>query len=339
MGEELMLKNYVKILVVLFACTVLLSACGSKGDSSVANSTKEVPSSNQKVNSESTDWDKIPDSDFDYKYDSDLQGVEVRYKGSASKVRFPDKINGDPVVSIGQSNSKTPASIKAVYIPNSVKVIGGGAFKGYTGLTDVTIPDGVTEIGLGAFKNCESLTSLTIPNSVKTIDIALQDCKGLTSITLSNNLTSIAPDTFMGCTALTKVTIPDSVTSIGGYAFTGCSKLADITFPKEVDKVAIAGDAFESTYWYDRKPDGIIRIGNTVIGYKGDKPASITIPDGVTRISDNGFRMMSDKLTSVTIPDSVTSIGDEAFNGCYSLDAATRSRIRQINPKAQLSGT
>ena len=335
-----MKKNNITIFTGLLAVTLLLSACsnsngGNNTQTGTANTSTTVTSKTSEVNSSPTDWDKIPDSDFGYEYDSKLKGVDIYYKGnSASKLRFPDTINGDPVVAISQSQSRTPASIKAVYIPKSVKVIEPGAFSGYTELTSITIPDGVTEIASDAFKNCTGLTSLTIPNSVKTIDTAFQGCKGLTSLTLPNNLTSIAPDTFMNCTELTKVTIPDSVTSIGYYAFAGCTKLTDITFPKEVDKVDIVGDAFQGTYWYNRKPDGLVRIGNTVLCYKGEKPTNITIPDGVTRISDRTFQNW-DKLKSVTIPDSVTSLGEGAFLGCSSLDEATKSRIHQINSNAR----
>ncbi|AKN33761.1 hypothetical protein Ccar_24210 [Clostridium carboxidivorans P7] len=283
-------KNYVKILGVLFTCTILLSACGNKGDSSVENSTKEVSSSNQKVNSESTNWDKIPDTDFVYEYDSKLHGVVIKgYKGRSSKVRFPDTINGDPVVQIGYNDTLNSGGLEAVYIPNSVTSIGNGAFKDATKLGSITIPKSVTRIGIAAFK---------------------------------------------GCTALTNVTIPDSVTSINSQAFANCEKLANIKFPDNIDKVDIVADAFDYTYWYNRKPDGFVCIGNTLLGYKGENPTNITIPDSVAKISEYAFMSSRSSLRSVTIPNSVTKIDKNAFLNC-SLDEASKNRIRQINPKAR----
>ncbi len=84
--------------------------------------------------------------------------------------------------------------ITSVIIPNTVKIIGEGAFR-HNNLTSVEIPDTVISIGDYAFY-FNKLTSVTIPNSV----------------------TSIGNSAFYG-NNLTRVTIPNSVTSIGSGAF------------------------------------------------------------------------------------------------------------------------
>jgi hypothetical protein len=58
--------------------------------------------------------------------------------------------------------------LTSVKIPNSVTIIGEGAFYG-TGLTSVEIGNSVKTIDYGAFLGCTELTSITIPNSVTTI--------------------------------------------------------------------------------------------------------------------------------------------------------------------------
>ena len=55
-------------------------------------------------------------------------------------------------------------------IPNSVTIIGKGAFWGCNSLTSINIPNSVTTIGNWAFKYCDSLTNINIPNSVTTIE-------------------------------------------------------------------------------------------------------------------------------------------------------------------------
>lgn len=147
-------------------------------------------------------WDKVPASDFEYKYNAELGGVEItKYTGTLIKVRIPDKIEGEPVVSI--NGVFEDSGIISVYIPDSVTSIDGFAFSGCTGLTSVTISNSVTSIGGFAFKGCTGLTSVTIPNSV----------------------TRIGEAAFVGCTGLTSVTIPDSVTSISEFAFSNCTGL------------------------------------------------------------------------------------------------------------------
>ena len=57
--------------------------------------------------------------------------------------------------------------ITSVIIPNTVKIIGEGAFR-HNNLTSVTIPNSVTSIGSRAFHD-NKLTRVTIPNSVTSI--------------------------------------------------------------------------------------------------------------------------------------------------------------------------
>ena len=91
-------------------------------------------------------------------------------------------------------------------IPNSVKKIGGGAFRTCTGLTSITIPNSVTSIGSEAFLLCTGLTSITIPNSV----------------------TSIGMGVFGGCFSLTFISIGNGVNNISSGAFSQCSNLQDL---------------------------------------------------------------------------------------------------------------
>ena len=171
-------------------------------------------------------------------------------------------------------------------IPDSVTRIGGGAFRGCTGLASITIPDSVTSIGASAFWDCTGLTSITIPDSV----------------------TSIGYWAFYGCTGLTSITIPDSVTSIGNGVFDGCTGLASIT-------VSGGNKKFDSR----NNCNGIIETAsNTLIS--GCK--NTDIPDSVTSIGDSAFDSCTG-LTSITIPDSVTSIGDGAFGSCTGLTSIT----------------
>ena len=122
------------------------------------------------------------------------------------------------------------AGCKSSIIPNSVTIIGNGAFYNCRSLTSITIPNSVTTIGNSAFANCSGLASLAIPNSVTTIgNSAFAYCRSLTSLTIPNSVDFIAGSAFEGCSGLASVTIPNSVTNIGNVAFYGCSGLTEVT--------------------------------------------------------------------------------------------------------------
>jgi len=86
-------------------------------------------------------------------------------------------------------------------IPDSVTVIGGGAFFGCGSLTSVVIPAGVTSIGNEAFVNCSELISLTF--------------KSQTPPTLGGN------SVFSGCKKLEKIYVPVGATGAYQYVFSG----------------------------------------------------------------------------------------------------------------------
>ena len=176
-------------------------------------------------------------------------------------------------------------------IPNSVTIIGNGAFEGCTGLTNINIPNSVKAIYDFAFAECIGLTSVRIPNSVSCISLGAFAYTGLKNITIPDSMTYIDNSVFAGCTGLTSITIPDSVTSIDVMAFYSCSGLTSITIPNSVTSI---GD------WTFYGCTGLI---------------SVTIPDSVTSIGDMAFFSCSG-LTSITIPDSVTSIGYPSFGNC-----------------------
>lgn len=171
---------------------------------------------------------------------------------------------------IETSSNRLIAGCKNTTIPNSVKIIGYGAFRSCDGLTSITIPNNVKFIGKFAFWGCWDLTSIvveegnirydsrhncnaiietfsnklivgckntTIPNSVKSIETnAFAYCSGLISVAIPNSVTSIGSSAFEGCDGLTSITIPDSVIRIGDRVFLYCDNLKEVIIPKGTRK-------------------------------------------------------------------------------------------------------
>ena len=250
--------------------------------------------------------------------------------------------------------------VKDLVIPNSVTSIGGGAFRGCSGLTSVTIGNSVTNIGYEAFEGCSGLTSVTIGNSVTSIEggafracsgltsvtipnsvtssigrYAFEGCSGLTSVTIGSGVTSIESFAFEGCSGLTSVTIGNSVTSIGVYAFRGCNGLTSVHISDIAAWCNIDFDGTDSNplsyahHLYlngEEVKDLVIPNSVTSIGvyvfYECSGLTSVTIGNSVMSIGHSAFYNCSG-LTSVTIGNSVTSIGEYAFIGCTGLTSVT----------------
>lgn len=95
------------------------------------------------------------------------------------------------------------AAFQSLTLPESLQVIGSGAFDYCTNLQAVTIPEGVTAIYDHAFSDCVSLTSVIFAGDEEATDNALQ----------------IGGYAFFCCEMLMDVTLPKRVTEIGDFAF------------------------------------------------------------------------------------------------------------------------
>ena len=114
---------------------------------------------------------------------------------------------------------------KNTTIPNSVTIIGDGAFYG-SGLTSITIPHSVTTIGDAAFSNCSELTSMTISNSVTYIGFGpFGECSSLSCLTLIGqgaftNTYSTEHGIDFPNDQIKTLNIGSGITAVGGYGFT-----------------------------------------------------------------------------------------------------------------------
>ena len=197
--------------------------------------------------------------------------------------------------------------------------ISESAFKDCANLTDILIPSSVKHIDKYAFYNCQGLTKLNFNDGIERIENdAFGSCEKLTSVNFSETLKSIGAFAFVECKKLSEITIPQSVTSVGEYAFSGCENLAGVTVSDYLPYVG--GRAFEKTKWLNSQPDGVVYIGKSAYGYKGDMPKNteLSLKSGITNIS--GYAFYEEKnLTSVKIPETVNRIGNWAFLDCEGL--------------------
>ena len=173
------------------------------------------------------------------------------------------------------------------------------------GCQNTVIPNSITVIGVGAFGGRSNMTSIEIPNSVTSIEMhAFGGCLGMENIEIPNSVNEIEMWAFWSCSSLASIEIPNSVTSIGNLVFEDCSSLTSIF-------VADGNTVYDSR----ENCNAIIETSsNTLIA----GCQNTVIPNSVTKIGYGAFRRCSN-LTSIEIPNSVTEIGMLAWDGCSSL--------------------
>lgn len=113
--------------------------------------------------------------------------------------------------------------------------------------TNVSIPDTVEVIGEGAFEDNTRVELVVIPNSVKRIEAyAFWGCDNLDTVVLGKGLTAVEDFAFTGCGGLEQMTIPSNIRSIGASAFADCVNLRDISIAPETTD--IDESAFDGCY-------------------------------------------------------------------------------------------
>ena len=204
--------------------------------------------------------------DIEYKMNAEGGITVTAYNGMGKELVIPAKIGGYPVTAIDTYAFFMHETLEIVVLPDSLSVIGDGAFSNCEKLKSVTLGNGLTHIGAAAFSETaikeivlpESLISIgytafyntpiesvVIPSKVKVIPAnCFGDCRQLTSIDFGR-VEQIEGYAFDGCRSLTSITLPDTLLTVGERAFGSCHSLTSITFGNPL--TICAENAFEDT--------------------------------------------------------------------------------------------
>jgi len=274
---------------------------------------------------------KVDRNGFEYIVKND--GITITgYQGNKKSVVIPGKINGLPVIAIGEDAFKRK-ELTNVTIPNSVKTIGRIAFWG-TKLTHVIIPDSVETIEYGAFGYNE-LTSIVIPDFVKKIDKRAFTNNKLTKIVIPDSVETIGRYAF-GDNQLTVVIIHNSVKAIDDGVFynnrlQGAKEQFSIMIYK--NEITITGyNNYEENIVIPEKINGlpVVAIGGGA--FKESNLSSAVIPNSVKTIGEGAFS--KNQLTNIVIPNSVETIDDYAFNKNILTDIIIPNSVKTIGKYA-----
>jgi len=247
---------------------------------------------------------------------------------------IPEKIEGNDVVTIGDSAFVGCNLITSVVIPKTVKKIYGYAFRDCTGIETLTISDKVTRILSQAFSGCNikhiiiadgstqinssmivsesTLEKVTMPDTVKSIGSqSFFNCKNLKEINLSKSLKWIYYSAFYGCSSLESVVLPENVKYLGSSTFEKCTSLKEVKLNEKLEDIysyAFAGcKALESI----EIPESVDYMGSYVfINCKALK--SVTLPDKLKYIYNCTF-YGCEALKKIDLPKELRYIGRKAF--------------------------
>lgn len=203
---------------------------------------------------------------------------------SPEKIKIPETLDGYTVTEIYPYTFEDQTTASQVILPDTIKVIGEGAFYGMTSLTQVNLPEGVEYIGIQAFGGCDKLKSIKLPDSL---------------IFIEGNPFVLSP---------TSISVSRSS---NGYA------LIDEVLFEKITKKVVAYPHYQFEFSYEI-PYGIQNIGVAAF-YDARFLKSIVIPDTVTIIDTNAFAWCY-SLKELEIPNSVIAIGSYAFSNCKNLE-------------------
>ncbi len=164
--------------------------------------------------------------------------------------------NGDTAIAAGtvviadSAFRESRSSLRSITIPESVKVIGKGAFLNCDFLANAEIPAGVTAVGEGAF-HTNTIVTVQAENEkfeVKTVNdsvngnwsymveketmtlLWVRPEEGCTKIVIPEGIKKIGYSAFNACTKLQEIVVADTVTEVEENAFKSCTALTSVTF-------------------------------------------------------------------------------------------------------------
>lgn len=240
------------------------------------------------------------DTFVEYSYSVIDNKIEITgWDRSCTNVVVPEKINGMPVVGIGDSAFEFNKTVTAVKLPNTITYIGTNAFNGCTELTSIKLSGNTVTIGDSAFSGCYSLDNVTIPRKVSKIgNYAFFKCRDLKSFTVKSPDCEISDSSFTICNGLN-----GSKTFFSGtvYGYEGST-----------------AESFTNKYGYkfEALPESTVNLGDP----SGDEKVDA---------SDASLVLMEYSAVSTGKPSTFTSEQREAadVNGDDSIDSSDASLI------------
>lgn len=349
------IKKSISILLCLGLCLTLwgMVGCSSTGGVGVAEvvtmpdmvddrqpSVSIIEEYQSKVDTAFAGIDPVSAEDLTYTM-SDHGVTLTGYSGGEVIVVLPDVIEGQAVVAIAEKAFEN-STIEALYIPDSVEIIGLGALAKCNSLRTLRTPVltvGDTHPYFGALFGASSyevnnsavsrkLSMLIVGGDVRDVpDYALYDCTSLQCVSLPDSVERIGKFAFWGCMSLEWLDLSStSLMHMGMRALTNCTSLLRLDLPKTV--VSIGEGAVEgcgslegmTLPFVGGSADGTVPHGESETSEDADSDTATKRCDylgyifgAVSYTFTEGFIPAS--LMEITLHDGCQAIPDNAFYG------------------------
>ena len=216
------------------------------------------------------------------------------------------------------------AGCNGTVIPNTVKILGIGAFRGYTNPT-LNLPEGITTLSDKVFVSA-GLTEIVLPSTVTSMGAnCFTSATSLKTIELNDGLESMGNRAFSGCSSLESIVIPGSVTTIGEYAFHTCKTLSSVTFNEGLQSIGYLCFNACTSLVSVTLPASLTTLGNNAFwNCRSLQRVNFAENSELETISVAAFSRCS-TLNNVNLPASVKTIKRKAFESCEGLTTITLS--------------
>lgn len=159
-----------------------------------------------------------------------------------------DILEVNSIISLLPNNSSNLSRIKAIVLPNKIKVLGQNAFGNsvsnlaYSSLKWINLPKSLSSIGDYAFANCTNLQNLSFYNQQFLVSIgqhAFDNCTSFTDIYLNDRVLNIGNYAFNNCTNLINIKLSNSLNSISDFLFYNCNSIRSLVLPSSISYIGV----------------------------------------------------------------------------------------------------
>ena len=237
----------------------------------------------------------------------------IRTKDNTLLLACENSFIPQSVKAIGDGAFKGLKSNKEIVLPKGLEHIGNEAFANYVSVAPLSLPSTVKTIGSGAFHECKMTPELVIPGKVKEIgDHAFSYSGGIETISIGKGVRRIGIGAFEGQERVENVVVPDGVETIGNFCFSNCYNLTSVILPSSLKEIGTG--AFQGTALKEIEiPSGVKVIERYT--FQSYQLVKVSLPKTLKRIESYAFSGCA-MLEPFQLPEGLEYIGDRAFSDC-----------------------